>query len=107
MNRKYMALLEETMRRNMDTRSTHKFQEAYNIYIDEIGLGENQIKVDGLAGEQTMNAAKWLRGHIKWLDEEEAWNAVQDKVVEDRLEFYRNWEFTKPSDTLDVKEKRY
>ena len=103
MNRKYLALLERTMRENMTNRNVTKFQDAYNIYLNEIGLEDKHIKSDGDLGEETLNAASWLRSHNKYLDEEEAFEKIQNQTAEDRLEFYRNWEFTKPSDTLDVK----
>jgi len=103
MNRKYLALLERTMREDMTNKNVHKFQNAYNIYLQDIGLEDKSIKIDGMGGEQTMNAASWFRSHNKYIDEEEAFEKIQNQTAEDRLEFYRNWEFTKPSDTLDVK----
>ena len=103
MNRKHLKELENAMRQNMTNRNVTKFQEAYNVYLEGIGVKDSSIKVDGQYGDKTSGAAAWFRQHNKFLDEEAAFQEVQGNVAEKRLDFYRNFEFTKPSDTSSVK----
>ena len=60
---------------------------------------EGNLKVDGVFGPNTKaRTQEFLR-----VDEKVRQDSVFDAVAKDRLNFYRNWEFTTPKDTLEIK----
>ena len=100
----YVRLLRDTMSSDRTNRNTLKFQKAYNIYRRHIGIEDDfPLKEDAMLGPRTESAGKWFQEHDTKMEDDIAFDKMQKSLSDKRMDFYRNWEFTEPSDTSDVR----